>query len=136
MRNPGQSSRLCRIKAGVAARWSTPQFLGHLLENFVVAELRRQAAWQDTAVEYFHFRTLHSQRDVDVVLEDDAGRLVGIEIKATATPMARDFTGLREFADSVGNRFHAGIVLCLAPQSVPFGDRLRTMPIGALWQST
>lgn len=140
-----KSPKLHLVDSGLAAHLmglnaqrlrEDPQILGHLLENFVVAELRRQAAWQDTAVECFHFRALHSQREVDVVLEDDAGRLAGIEIKATATPMARDFAGLREFADSVGNRFHAGIVLCLAPQSVPFGDRLRTMPIGALWQST
>lgn len=117
-------------------RLEDPQSLGPLFETFVVAELRKQAAWQDTPVECFHFGTLHSQREVDVVLEDATGRLVGVEIKATATPTARDFAGLRELADTVGRRFRAGVVVCLAPEPVPFGDRLRAMPVSAVWRST
>ena len=113
-----------------------PQVLGHLLETFVVAELRKQAAWQDTRVECFHFRTLHTQREVDVILEDPTGRIVGVEIKATATPMARDFAGLRELEETIGKRFQAGIVLCLASDSVPFGDRLQAMPVSAVWRSS
>ena len=111
-----------------------PHVLAHLLETFVVAELRKQAAWQDTHVEWFHFRTLHTQREVDVVLEDPAGRIVGVEIKATATPVARDFAGLRELEETTGKKFQAGIVLSLAPEPVPFGDRLQTMPVSAVWQ--
>lgn len=113
-----------------------PQVFGHLFETFVVAELRRQVPWQETPAECFHFRTLHTQREVDIVLEDPTGRIVGVEVKGTATPMARDFAGLRELADTVGKKFQAGIVLSLAPEPVPFGDRLQAMPVSAVWQST
>ncbi len=50
---------------------------GPLLENFAVMELRKQAAWSRTQPQLFHFRTQTGQ-EVDIVLEDSAGRLVGV----------------------------------------------------------
>ncbi len=54
-------------------------------------EVRKDAGWSE-AVDLFHYRTQTGQ-EVDLVLEDAAGRLVGIEVKASATITLDDFKG-------------------------------------------
>ena len=67
--------------------------LGRALENFVVMELRKQSSWGNLKPQLFHFRT-QSGQEVDVVIEDARGRIVGIEVKAAATVEGGDFKGL------------------------------------------
>jgi predicted AAA+ superfamily ATPase len=107
--------------------------LGPVLENFVAAELRKQAAWSSPPVRLFHFRT-QTGREVDLVLEDRAGRVVGIEVKATATPGAEDFKGLRALAEELGERFHRGIVLYTGAEDIPFGADLCALPVESVWR--
>ncbi len=109
-----------------------PTQFGQVLESFVVNEIDRQATWSDVPVRLLHYRT-HVGREVDLVLEDDRGRIVGVEVKATASPVASDFNGLRSLADAAGERFHRGVLLCLSREPVSFGPRLQTLPISALW---
>ncbi|MFQ5930585.1 MAG: ATP-binding protein [Acidobacteriota bacterium] len=106
--------------------------LGPLLENFVVMELLKQVTWSQTQPRLFHFR-MQTGQEVDIVLEDSAGRLVGIEVKAGATVTAQDFKGVRTFAEATGRRFHRGLVLYTGTESVPFGPRLHALPVNALW---
>lgn len=107
--------------------------IGPLLENFVAMEIRKQAGWSETAFEMMHFRA-YSGEEVDVVLEDPAGRVVGIEVKASATIVPRDLKGLRAFKESVGDRFHRGVVLYTGTSVVPFGEDLHALPVSALWR--
>ena len=109
-----------------------PGLLGPLLEGFVACELLRQSAFAGRQVRLCHFRT--QSAEVDLVLEDAAGRLVGIEVKASATPTSADFSGLRSFADAVGTRFVRGIVLHTGASAAPFGDGLWAAPIAELWR--
>jgi len=109
-----------------------PTQFGQVLESFVVNEIDRQATWSDVPVRLLHYRT-HVGREVDLVLEDDRGRLVGVEVKATASPAASDFSGLRSLAEAAGESFHRGVLLCLSREPVPFGPRLQTLPLSALW---
>ncbi|HTI69616.1 MAG TPA: ATP-binding protein, partial [Candidatus Limnocylindria bacterium] len=74
---------------------------GAVLETFVGTELVKQVTWSETSPALFHYRT-HTQHEVDFVLEDAAGRLVGIEVKKSASPSPNDFKGLRHFRDAVG----------------------------------
>jgi predicted AAA+ superfamily ATPase len=57
-------------------------------------ELLKQAGWSATRTQLFHFRTASGQ-EVDFLLESDAGAIVGIEVKASATVTGHDFNGLR-----------------------------------------
>ena len=98
----------------------------------VKASVDRQATWSSVPVRLLHYRT-HVGREVDLVLEDDRGRIVGVEIKATASAVASDFKGLRSLADAAGERFHRGVLLCLGEAAIPFGPRLQTLPVRALW---
>jgi uncharacterized protein len=111
-----------------------PTQFGQMLESFVVNEIDRQATWSDVPVRLLHYRT-HVGREVDLVLEDDRGRIVGVEVKATASPAASDFNGLRSLAAAAGERFHRGVLLCLSGEPVPFGPGLQTLPVSALWSA-
>ena len=109
--------------------------LGPLLEGFVLMELARQLTWSRPRVELFHYRTKDGT-EVDAVLEDRQGRVVGIEVKASSTVRADDFRGLRHLADRLGADFVAGFVLYTGTQTLPFGPRLRAVPASALWEIT
>ncbi len=107
--------------------------LGALLENFVALEILKQIAWSKRRPRLYHFRSAEG-KEVDLVLEDPSGRVVGIEVKATATVQSRDFRGLRHLADLLGSRFLRGIVLYTGIHTVPFGKNLLAVPLPALWR--
>lgn len=109
-----------------------PTLAGSLLESFVATELNKQLSWGQRA-ELFHFRT-HGGREVDLVLEADDGRIVGIEVKASATIDSRDAAGLRTLAEEAGNRFHRGVLLYAGSEMLPFGPGLHALPMSSLWQ--
>src|SRR5690606_9976051 len=72
---------------------------GGLIETFVAMELERQRAWAARRVSLHHFRTAKGQ-EVDLVLEDASGALVGVEVKATAKVGGGDFRGLRALQET------------------------------------
>ena len=79
-----------------------------------------------------HFRS-HGGQEVDLVLEDPRGRVVGIEVKASATVTSSDLAGLRALAELAGKRFVQGIVLHLGASRVSFGRGLTACPLDVLW---
>ena len=107
--------------------------LGRLLETFVVAQLRAQATVSDHRCSLFHLRQHHGRHEVDVVAELDAQHVIGIEIKATASPSAADARHIAWLRDQVSERFLAGIVLHTGPAVLPLGRRIWALPISALW---
>jgi predicted AAA+ superfamily ATPase len=106
---------------------------GALLETFVLAELLKLASWTDRRLQFFHFRD-KERHEVDVVVEDPHGRVVGVEVKAAATVTGSDFGGLRRLAEACGERFALGLVLHDHDKVVPFGERLHAAPISTLWR--
>lgn len=106
---------------------------GQLFESFVLSELARQLTWSEQQADLYHYRD-HSKFEVDAVLENRRGRVVGIEVKASSTVRSDDFRGLRRLADRLGEDFVAGIVLYTGTSTLPFGDKLRAIPASALWQ--
>lgn len=105
---------------------------GALLESFVVSELLKLASWSDRRLSFSHYRT-KDQDKVDVVIEDGRGRIVGIEVKASATVKTADFRGLRQLQDAVGDRFVRGLVLHDHDRVTPFGEKLQAAPLSLLW---
>ncbi len=108
---------------------------GTLLEGFVLMELARQLTWSTERTEMFHYRT-RDKVEVDAVLENRRGQVVGVEVKASSTVRAEDFRGLRHLAERLDDDFTVGVVLYTGDQTLPFGPRLRAMPISALWEAT
>jgi predicted AAA+ superfamily ATPase len=105
---------------------------GALLETFVFAELQKLAARNDERIEFFHYRD-QKMNEVDLVLENSDGMVVGIEVKASATVRPSDFAGLRLLQAACGKKFAMGLVLYDHDQSLPFGEGLAAVPISALW---
>jgi predicted AAA+ superfamily ATPase len=105
---------------------------GPLLETFVLAEVIKLISSSDENYQLFHFRD-KERNEVDIVIEDDQGRVVGIEVKAAATVTAADFNGLRKLAGAAGENFAAGLVLYDHDQTLSFGERLWAVPVSSLW---
>lgn len=107
---------------------------GATLETFVATELIKQTTWSRTRPSLFHFRTLR-QHEVDLVLEDARGRVVGIEVKKSASPRTDDFRGLRELAAAAGKKFVRGVVLYTGDTAVGFGPSMQAVPVSAIWET-
>ncbi|MGA9898265.1 MAG: DUF4143 domain-containing protein, partial [Terriglobales bacterium] len=105
---------------------------GGVLENFVLMELRKQASWSETQPQFFYWRTVSGQ-EVDIVLENSAGQLAGIEVKASATLNGGDVRGLRALASVAGRRWIRGVVLYAGTEVVPFAGNLHGVPVSHLW---
>ena len=125
--------------ASALTRTSTPDdpaqrvMLGHLLESFVVQEIQRLAGWTDPELEFFHYRD-KDQVEVDLVMT--RGRQTwGIEVKASATMVPKDFHGLKRLAEQAQQDFQLGIVLYDGEQVLPFGPKMWAIPLAHLWSN-
>jgi predicted AAA+ superfamily ATPase len=104
---------------------------GTLLESFVFSEVLKQVSWFEESCNVCHYRD-KDQDEVDLVIETEAGSVVGIEVKAGATVKTADFRGLRKLAAACGGNFRLGVVLYDGERIVPFGERLVAAPISCL----
>ncbi len=109
-----------------------PEWLGRFLEAFVLMEIWKQIGWSEIRVTPFHFRTPEG-REVDIVLEDRQGRVVGIEVKASGSVSSDDFKGLQTLATYAPSTFLRGFVLYLGTEAIPFGKNFYALPVSALW---
>ncbi len=105
---------------------------GHLLEAFVYGELLKHSHTAEIDCRLLYYRD-HDQMEVDVVLENAAGQLIGVEVKAAATVSERDLRGLKRLASIAGTSFTMGVILYDGLQTLPLGPRLWAAPISTLW---
>lgn len=107
--------------------------LGRLLDNFVVSQLRADCTVSDLMPRLFHIRDANGRREVDVLVELADGRVVGIEVKATAAPVPEDARHLRWLQSVIGTRFVAGVVMHTGPKRFRLGESLYALPICTFW---
>lgn len=107
---------------------------GHLLETFVVGELRKQASWLEEPVTLGHWRTSDGA-EVDLVIENDDGNVLAFEVKANERATGSDFRGLTQLRETLGARLVAGVIFTTGVRSYTYDDRLHVMPIDRLWTS-
>ena len=110
---------------------------GGLLESLIYMECCKHAAWSDEEVSLWHFRD-NRKREVDIVLERRDSRIVGIEVKASASIRAEDFKGLAALADYAGSNFERGVLFYGGQEALPFGvgeRRFHALPLGVLFAS-
>ncbi|MYF10240.1 MAG: ATP-binding protein [Gammaproteobacteria bacterium] len=107
---------------------------GGLLESLIYVECCKHADWADEDIELHHFRD-RRKREVDIVLERGDSKIVGVEVKASASVGPRDFDGLTALADFSGSAFERGVVLYTGDKALSFqrsGRRFQALPIGVL----
>ena len=105
---------------------------GHIVETFVYNELRRLASELSGVVDFYHFRDRDGY-EVDIVLEDSQGQIVGIEVKASSTIKAEDFSGLKKLQRSMNYQFALGIILSIGERAIKAGEGIYALPISSLW---
>jgi uncharacterized protein len=127
----GIAARLLSVDSHALRRPGAP--FGPLLEGFALSELARQLTWSTELTDLYHYRD-HNKIEVDAVLENRRRQVIGIEVKAASTLRTDDFTGLRRLADKLGEDFVAGFVLYTGTATLPFGPKLRALPLSAIWQ--
>lgn len=106
---------------------AAPHF-GGLLETCVLGELRREAAALPNPPRIYHYRSAGGV-EVDFVIEDAAGRVAALEVKATRSLGDKHFNGLRDLEAALGERFHCGVVLYAGQDRVRFGERVWGVPV-------
>lgn len=138
-----KAPKLHFIDTGLAAalRGVTPERIaadrtafGSLLESFVLSELEKQSGWTEGRYAFSHFRDKDGV-EVDIIAEDEAGRIVGIEVKASATVTASDFAGLKRLSAAT-DEFVAGVVLYDGSEPLSFGEKMQALPLASLWSPT
>jgi hypothetical protein len=129
------SGMLCSLVGADAERLERDGGIaGSAFESFVVSEVVRQASVAELGplLSFNHFRDRRGN-EVDLVVEHANGDVVGIEVKASATPRLRDVSGLQLLRDRLGDRFRLGLLLHLGQDSIPLGDRISAVPLASLW---
>jgi predicted AAA+ superfamily ATPase len=123
---------LCHLLGADARRLvADNQVKGKGCETFVVNEVLKQSSWADVETRAYHYQ--RRDEDVDLVLENRAGDIACVEVRAAATVTARDWRWLAKLRDSRGSSFRAGVIVASVAQTTPLGDRLWAVPYSALW---
>jgi predicted AAA+ superfamily ATPase len=108
--------------------------LGRVLDTFVAAQLRPELGTSALRPRLHHLRTEQGRHEVDLIAELAGRGVVGIEVKASSAPTAReDAKHLCWLREELGGRFLAGVVLHTGPSVYELGDRIYAAPIAVLW---
>ena len=108
---------------GQGANWIDTAFGGELLKH---------ASTAHGDYRLLYYRDI-DKFEVDVVIENALGQLVGVEVKAAATVTESDLRGLKRLAGSAGPQFQMGVLLYDGEETLPLGKRLWAAPLSSLW---
>jgi hypothetical protein len=110
--------------------------LGRLLETFVHQQITPLADLGPVPFRIFHARSTTGHREIDFVLERGDGRVLAVEVKATAAPSAKDAAHLAWLAEKIGDRLLGGMVLHTGPSTFELGKGVWAAPISSLWSES
>ncbi|MFC2688172.1 MAG: DUF4143 domain-containing protein [Arachnia propionica] len=111
---------------------SSPEALGQVLESWVVQQLTAARGWAHLKTRIFYWRDNKTQREVDVVLVDGAGRRVGIEVKLATSVSPSDLKGLKALQEHGG--LHRGFIVHTGTRFEQIADKIWALPIAAFIQ--
>lgn len=107
---------------------------GGLIENFVYSELLKETTYSKTSAQIYHFRDLR-KKEVDFVLENRDGNIVGIEVKAKASIHEKDLKGMHALANASQENFLNGFIFYGGKEIRPIANDGRLfycLPLGLL----
>ena len=112
--------------------YEATDFVGKVIETWVynqlMPEIDLHPLW---TIE--HYRT--PRREIDFIVTNDKGEMLGIEVKASQSVQSGDFKHLDWFGEQTkksGIKFK-GIVLYTGAQILSFGNNCYAVPFAALW---
>jgi len=103
---------------------------GRFIENLLLMDVLAWREFRHPRVEVLFWRTTEGA-EVDLVLEIPS-KVVPIEVKASANPKLADTRHLRSFLSEYGESAPHGVILHTGDRAYRLGDRIWSIPIGAL----
>ncbi len=116
---------------GTLAPISRPgSFLGSLFESLAALNLRVYA--QNAGARVSHLRTKSGEREVDFIVEGSGGKIVGIEVKLSATVTDSDVRHLNWLGEQVGKKIKNRIILTAGKDAYRRKDGVAVIPLSLL----
>lgn len=100
--------------------------LGHLFEALVTLSIRVLA--QASEAEVRHLRTKGGEREIDLIVERNDGRVLAIEVKLGATIGDAETSSLRWLRDQIGEDLLDAVVITTGPQAYRRSDGIAVIP--------
>jgi predicted AAA+ superfamily ATPase len=122
-----------QLRVGKEQLLENGRLLGSILENFVFLELKKLISWSFQQIEMYHYRT-QTGAEVDIILENREGQIIGIEVKASESISSEDLKGLDALQDDVGDKMIRGIILYPGKEVVAFRKNCIAIPLSTLWE--
>jgi predicted AAA+ superfamily ATPase len=91
-----------------------------------------RVAAQAAEARVFHLRTKGGEREVDLIVERDDGRIVAIEVKLTRTPVDADVRHLRWLSDQLGDALLDAVLVTTGPTAYRRRDGIAVVPAALL----
>lgn len=110
-----------------------PGLTGRFFDAFAAAQIRPEVALMYPRPAALHLRVEGGRREVDLVFDLGAGRVVALEFKARAAPGIADAKHLFWLRDQLGADFLFGAVIHAGPGLFELGDRVYAVPLCAMW---
>ncbi len=121
------------LRADSATILRDGDLLGRVLDTFVAAQLRAEAAASTARPRLYHLRDKNGRHEIDLLAELGGDRVVAFAVKASAAPKRSDAVHLGWLRDQLGDRFVAGAVLHTGPAVYALDKRIAAVPIASLW---
>jgi len=107
------------------------QHKGDVIETFVYSELLKEASYSDNSVSLYHFRDLR-KKEVDIVLENRNGKIIGIEVKAKASIKKNDLKGMKMRVPMQEVYVQTALAFGSNPQELPFIEVYHALQTGVV----
>lgn len=107
------------------------QQFGRLVETWVYGQIAPEI---DTHTDWrlFHYRA-NEEAEIDFLVENDRGQLLGLEVKSRETLKSDDFKGLKKFKDGYKGSKFIGAVLYPGEKIFRQADGFWAIPMSAMW---
>jgi len=108
-----------------------PDKSGKMVKTFVFNQLCTQ-------VDYYRYSLYHyrdrQNREIDFIVKNDVGGLLGIEVKSGSAVSRDDARHMVWFKNNIArDREFIGVVLYTGEITLPLGEDMYAVPIAALW---
>ena len=110
-----------------------PDLVGRCFDALATAQLRPEIVMSQPRPALHHLRVEGGRREVDLVVEIGASRVIGLEFKAGSAPGGDDAKHLFWLRDELGKDFAAGAVVHSGSAIYKLGERVHAIPLCAIW---